>query len=62
MFPTTWTTSAFLSEPTRAGDRHTVPARSSSVGILSKAIGLPWIMFGTLGVSHAGHMGPNPSD
>ena len=44
MFPTTYTTTASLSEPTRAGDRHTMPARSSSVGgIPSGAIGLPGI-------------------
>ena len=46
MFPTTWATTASLSEPARAGDRHTIPARSSSVGgIPSRAIGLPGIMF-----------------
>ena len=49
-----------LSEPTRAGDRHTMPARSPSVGITSKAIGLPGVMFATLGVSPAGHLGPKP--
>ena len=60
MFPTTCATTAYLSEPTRAGDRHTMPARGPSVGIPSKAIGLPGIMFATLGVSPAGHLGPNP--
>ena len=49
-----------LSEPTRVADRHTMPARSPSVGIPSKAIGLPGIRFDTLGVSPAGHLGPNP--
>ena len=56
MFPTT---PASLSEPTRAGDRHTMPARSPSVGIPSRATGLPGIMFSTLGVSPAGSLGPN---
>ena len=37
-----------------------MPARSPSAGIPSKAIGLPGIMFATLGVSPAGHLGPNP--
>ena len=61
MFPTTYATIASLSEPTRAGDRHMMPARSPSVGgIPSKAIGLPGTMFATLGVSSAGHLGPNP--
>ena len=60
MFPTTRETSTSPSEPTRVGDRHTVPARSPSVGIPSKAIGLPGIMFATLGVSPAGHLGLNP--
>ena len=59
-FPATSATSVFLSEPARAGDRHTMSARSPSVGIPSKAIGLPGIMFATLGVSPAGHLGPNP--
>ena len=49
-----------LSEPPRVGDRHTMPARSPSVGIPSKAIGLPGIMFLTLGISPASHLGPNP--
>ena len=53
-------TSASLSEPARAGDRHTVSARSPSIGIPSKAIGLPRIMFATLEVSPAGLLGPNP--
>ena len=60
MFPTTYATSASLSEPARVGDRHTVPARNPSVGIPSKATGLPGIMFATLGVSPAGRLGPNP--
>ena len=61
MFPTTCATTASLSEPARAGDRHTMPARSSSIGgIPSRAIGLPGIMFATLGVSAAGHLGPKP--
>ena len=60
MFPTTCATIASLSEPARVGDRHTMPARSPSVGIPSNAIGLPGIMFVTLGVSPAGHLGPNP--
>ena len=60
MFPTACATSASLSEPARVGDRHTIPARSLSVGIPSKAIGFPGIMFATLGVSPAGHLGPNP--
>ena len=58
--PITCATSASLSEPTRVGDRHTMPARSPSAGIPSKAIGLPGIMFATLGVSPAGLLGPNP--
>ena len=40
MFPTTCATSASLSGPTRASNRHTVPARRPSVGIPSKAIRL----------------------
>ena len=60
MFPTTCATSASLSEPARAGDRHITSVRSQSVGIPSKAIGLPGIMFATLGVSPAGHLNPNP--
>ena len=60
MFLTTCAASVSLSEPTRVGDRHTMPARSPSVGIPSKAIGLPGIMFATLGVSPAGRLGPNP--
>ena len=39
---------------------HTMSARSPSIGIPSKAIGLPGIMFATLGVSPAGHLGPKP--
>ena len=60
MFPTTCATIASLTEPPRVGDRHTMPARSPSVGIPSKAVGLPGIMFATLGVSPAGCLGPNP--
>ena len=61
MFPTTRATTASLSEPTTAGDRHTMPARSLSVGgIPSRATGLPGIMFATLGVSPAGRLGSNP--
>ena len=40
--------------------RVTVPARSPSAGIPSKAIGLPGIMLATLGVRPAGRLGPNP--
>ena len=58
MFHTTCATSASLSESARVGDRHTMPARSPSVGIPSKATGLPGIMFATLGVSPAGRLGP----
>ena len=60
MFPTTCATTASLSEPAQVGDRHTMPARSPSVRISLKAVGLPGIMFATLGVSPAGHLGPNP--
>ena len=60
MFPIASATTAFLSEPARVGDRHTMPARSPSADIPSKAIGLPGIMFATLGVSPAGHLGPKP--
>ena len=60
MTPTTYATIAFLSEPARVGDRHKMPPRSSSVGIPSKTTGLPGIMFATLGVSPAGHLGLNP--
>ena len=60
MFLATCATSASLSEPAGVGDRHTIPARSSSVGIPSKAIGFPGIMYATLGVSPAGRLGPNP--
>ena len=59
MFPTTCATTVFLSGPARAGDRHTMPARSPSTGIPSKATGLPGIMFATLGVNPAGLLGPN---
>ena len=61
MFLTTCATIASLSEYPRVGDRHTMPARSPSVGgILSRAIWLLAIMFTTLGVSPAGPLGPNP--
>ena len=54
-------TKASLSESARAGDRHTMPARSPSVsGIPSRAIQLPGIMFATLEVSPAGYLGPDP--
>ena len=56
----TCATSASLSESPRVGDRHARPAGSPSAGIPSKAIGLPGIMFATLGVSPAGCLGPNP--
>ena len=59
MFPTTCAT-ASPSEPAKMGDRHTMPARSTSVGIPSRAVGLPGIMFATLGVRPAVHLGPNP--
>ena len=60
MFPTTCATSASLSEPTRAGDRHTMPARSPFVGgILSRAVGVPGIMFATLD-SLTDRLGWNP--
>ena len=61
MFPTTCARIASLSEPTRVSEKHTMPARSPSVdGISSRAIGLPGIMFATLGVSLTGLLGPNP--
>ena len=60
MFSTTCATSASLSEPARAGNRHTMPARSPSVGLPSQAVGLPGIMFAILGVSPAGRLGLNP--
>ena len=61
MFPITCATTASLSEPARVGDRHTIPARSPSVGgIPPRAIGLQGIMFATLGVSPAGCLGPDP--
>ena len=60
MLPTTCATTASLSECTKVGDRHIMPARSPSIGgIPSMAIGLPGTMFATLGVSTAGHLGPN---
>ena len=61
MFPTTCATTVLLSGPARVGDRHTMPARSPSIGgIPSRAIGLPEIMFVTLGVNPADHLDPNP--
>ena len=61
MFPTKCATTTSLSEPATVGDRHTMPARSPSVGgIPSRAIGLQGIMFATLGVSPAGSLGPDP--
>ena len=60
MFPTTCATTASLSELAKAGDRHTMPVRSPSGGIPSRAVGLPGIMFDTLGISPAGRLGPNP--
>ena len=61
MFPTTRATTASLSESNKAGDRHTMPARSPSVGgISSRTIGLPGIIFATLGVGPAGRLAPNP--
>ena len=60
MFPTTCATTVSLSELAKADDRHTTPARSSSVGIPSREIGPPGIMVATLGVNPAGHLGPNP--
>ena len=59
MFLTTCATTASLSGA-KVGDRHTMPARSPSVGgIPSRAIGLPGVMVATLGVSPAGCLGPN---
>ena len=60
MFPTTCATSASLSEHARVVKRHTMPARSPSVGLSSKAIGLLGIMFATLGAGPAGLLGQNP--
>ena len=61
MFSTTCVTTASLSEPTSVCDRHTMPARSPPAGgIPSRAFGLPGIMFATLGVNPADHLGPNP--
>ena len=52
MFPKTCATTALLSAPARVGSRHTMPAKSPSVGgIPLRAIGLPGTMFATLGVS-----------
>ena len=60
MFPTTCATTAYLSEPARAGDMHTMPARSPSLGgIPSRAIKVPG-MFATLGVNPAGYLDRNP--
>ena len=45
MVPATCATTVSFSGPTRVGDRHTVPARGTSVGgIPSRATGLPEIM------------------
>ena len=61
MFPTRCVLTAPLSGLTGAGDRYTMPARSPPVGgIPSRAIGVPGIMFATLGVSPEGCLGPNP--
>ena len=61
MFPTTCVSTAPLSGLTRAGDRHTMPARSPPVGgIPSRATGLPGTMFATLGVNPVGRLDPNP--
>ena len=61
MFPRTHATTASLSGPTGVGDGHTMPARRPSVrGIPSRAIGLPGIMFATLGVSPVGRLDPSP--
>ena len=61
MFPTRCVLTAPLSGLTGAGDRYTMPARSPPVGgIPSRAIGVPGIMFATLGISPAGRLGPNP--
>ena len=61
MFPIPYATIPSLSEPSRVGGRHAMPARSSSVGgIPSRAIGLPGIVFATLGVRPAGCLGSNP--
>ena len=58
MFPTTCATRASVSELAKVGNRHTMPARSPSVGgIPSRAIGLRGIMFATLG---AKLFGPKP--
>ena len=59
MFPTTCVRTVYLSGPTGAGDRHKMPVRSPYVGIPSNTVGLPGIMFATLGFSPAGHSGPN---
>ena len=48
--------------PFRVGNKHTMPARNPSVGIPSKATGLPGIMFTTLGLSPACGLVPNPYD
>ena len=61
MFPTTYATTSSLSEPAKLGDRHTMPARSPSVGAIpSRTIGLPGIMFATLRVRSAEPLGPDP--
>ena len=46
--------------PFRVGNKHTMPARNPSVGIPSKAVGFPGIMFATWGISPAGCLGPDP--
>ena len=61
MFPTTSVTTVPLSGPAQVGDRHTMPARSTSVGgVPSRATGLPGIMFATLGVKPCKLFGPKP--
>jgi len=61
MFPKTCATAASLSELARAGDRHTMPTKSPSVGgIPSRAIGLSGIVFAILRFSPAGHLVPKP--
>ena len=59
MFLTICATTASLSDPAMVGDRYTMPATSPSDAILSRAIGLPGIVFATLGVSPIGSLGPN---
>ena len=60
MFPTTRATTS-LRKPAKVGDRHTMPARTLSVGgIPSRAVGLPGVMLAIFGVIPAGRLGPNP--